>query len=306
MEQAASSLMLCGKTVDSTHRRRLLYDRWGRYLFIATASLLTLIIFFIIFFVGHQGLQTFAEVSPWEFFLSPKWDPLAHKFGAASFILGTIVSTLLAVAISIPLGVLGALFMAKVAPTALGHIMRSAVDLYVAIPSVVYGYFGLMLLVPFIREVFGTGNGFCILTASLVLSVMILPTIISISTDAFQGVAHDLEEASLALGATRWQTLYHVVLPAARPGVLTGIVLAMARAVGETMAVQMLIGNTPQLLSSLLTSTATLASNIVVEMGNTPAGSAWSNALFLMAFVLLLMSMGMILLICRFGRQEAT
>jgi len=304
MEQAASSLRLCSKTVDSAHRRRLLYDRWGRYLFIAAASLMTLIIFSIIFFVGRQGLLTFTEVSPWEFFGSAKWDPLTHQFGAASFILGTLVSTMLAVAISTPLGLLGAMFMAKVAPQALGRIMRPAVDLYVAIPSVVYGYFGLMLLVPFIRDTFGTGNGFCILAASLVLAIMILPTIISISTDALQSVAHDLEEASLALGATWWQTLYHVVLPAARPGVLTGIVLAMARAVGETMAVQMLIGNTPQLLDSLLTPTATLASNIVVEMGNTPAGSAWSNALFLMAFVLLLLSLGMILLIRRFGRQE--
>ena len=170
--------------------------------------------------------------------------------------------------------------------------------------SVVYGYVGLVVLVPWLRETFGQATGFGLLAASLILAVMILPTILSISTDALQAVDPSLEEASLALGATWWQTVQHVVLPAAAPGILTAVVLAMARAIGETMAVQMLIGNTPQLAVSLFSPTATLTSNIVVEMGNTPFGSVWGNALFLMAFVLLLLSLAMILLVRRFGQRR--
>ena len=161
-----------------------------------------------------------------------------------------------------------------------------------------------MLLVPYMRDAFGTTTGFGVLAASLVLAIMIMPTILSISTDALNAVPKPLEEASLALGATWWQTMVHVIVPAAAPGILTAVVLAMARAVGETMAVQMLIGNTPQLITSLFSPTATLTSDIVVEMGNTPFGSVWGNALFLMAFVLLILSLAMILVIRRFGTRR--
>lgn len=304
MERAVTVSRMDGKQSGGGHERRLFYDKCGRYLFIASAFLMTIIIFSIIFFVGRQGLMTFAEVSPLEFFFGAQWDPTLGKFGALSFIIGSVATTLLSVVIGAPLGLLGAIFLAKVAPVWLKNIMRPATDLYVAIPSVVYGYIGLLVLVPFLRSTFGTTTGFGVLAASLVLAVMILPTILSISTDALNAVPRPLEEASLALGATWWQTMVHVIVPAAAPGILTAVVLAMARAVGETMAVQMLIGNTPQIITSLFTPTATLTSNIVVEMGNTPFGSVWGNALFLMAFVLLLISLGMILLIRRFGQRR--
>ena len=304
MEQAADMSRLGAHRPGGGHERRLFYDRCGRYLFIMAACLMTLIIFSIIFFVGRQGLLTFTTVSPLEFFFSSVWDPSTGKFGAAAFIVGSVVSTLLAVLLGTPLGLLGAIFLAKVAPGVLKQVMRPAVDLYVAIPSVVYGYIGLTLLVPFLREFFGAATGFGVMAASLVLAIMILPTILSLSVDAIQAVSKSMEEASLALGATWWQTMIHVVLPAAAPGIMTAVVLAMARAVGETMAVQMLIGNTPQIVTSLFSPTSTLTSNIVVEMGNTPFGSVWGNALFLMAFVLLLLSLGMILLIRRFGQGK--
>ena len=182
--------------------------------------------------------------------------------------------------------------------------MRPATDLYVAVPSVVYGYIGLTIIVPFIRVFFEAGSGFGLLAASLILAVMILPTVITISEDAIRSVPSALEEASLALGATRWQTIRRVLLPAAAPGILTAIILAMARAIGETMAVQMVIGNTPLLPSSLLTPTATLTSEIVVEMGNTPFGSVWGNSLFLLALVLMAMSLLMILCIRRIGKRR--
>ena len=284
--------------------RQKFYDKCGRYLFIASACLMTILIFSIILFIGRQGLLTFGEVSPLEFFFSAAWDPSAKHFGALSFIMGSLLSTLVAVAIGTPLGLSGAIFLAKVAPDWLKRIMRPACDLYVAIPSVVYGYMGLILLVPILREYLHLPTGFGVMAASLVLAIMIMPTILTISTDALNAVPKALGEASLALGATWWQTIWHVVLPAARPGIMTAIVLAMARAVGETMAVHMLIGNTPQLATSLFMPTATLTSDIVVEMGNTPFGSAWGNALFLMAFVLLILSLGMILLIRKFSQRS--
>ena len=139
----------------------------------------------------------------------------------------------------------------------------------------------------------------------LILGVMILPTIVNVSEDALQAVPKRLEEGSIALGATRWQTLWRVVLPAASPGIMTGVILGMARAVGETMAVQMVIGNAAQIPKSLFTSASTLPSEIVLEMGNTPFGTAWGNSLFLMALVLLLLSLMMIIIIRRMVRREA-
>lgn len=286
------------------HQLKLKYDKYVRYLFIASAFLMTVIILSIIIFVGQQGLQTFEEVSPAEFLFSAKWDPTAEKYGALSFVFGSLATTVLAILFGAPLGLAGAIFMAKVAPSWLREIMRPATDLYAAIPSVVYGFVGLTVLVPFIRSNLGTGTGFGLLAASTILAVMILPTIISISEDALRSVPSALEEGSLALGATRWQTIIGVIVPAALPGILTSIILAMARAIGETMAVQMVIGNTPQLAKSLFTPTATLTSEIVLEMGNTPFGSAWGNSLFLMALVLLLISLLMIIVIRNIAQRR--
>ena len=290
--------------IDNDHKIKLLCDKYIKYLFIACAFFMTVIIFSIILFIGNQGLMTFKDVGVIEFFFSSKWDPWAGEYGAASFIVGSITVTLLAIIIGGPLGLAGAVFMAKIAPKWVRELMRPATDLYVAIPSVVYGYIGLTLFIPFFRDVFGVTTGFGVFVAGVILAIMILPTVISISEDAIRAVPKPLEEASLALGATRWQTIWKVLLPAALPGVLTSIILAMARAIGETMAVQMVIGNTPLLLKGLFTPTSALTSNIVVEMGNTPFGSAWGNSLFLMALVLLIISLGMILGIKKIGARR--
>ena len=292
------------KVNSKDHALRLAYDRYVRFLFIGCAFLTTLIILAIVAFVGQQGLMTFKEVSITEFFLSTKWDPTENQFGALSFILGTVTTTVLAILLGAPLGLAGAIFMAKIAPPKLRDIMRPATDLYVAIPSVVYGFIGLTILVPFIRSYFGVNTGFGLLASSIILSIMILPTIISVSEDAIRAVPKALEEGSLALGATKWQTIKGVILPAATPGILTSIILAMARAVGETMAVQMVVGNTPQVAWSLFTPTSTLTSEIVVEMGNTPFGSSWGNSLLLMALVLLMLSLAMIMLIRQIAERR--
>ncbi|KEQ25652.1 phosphate ABC transporter permease subunit PstC [Paenibacillus tyrfis] len=271
-------------------------DQVMRWIFIGSASLVTFIIFSVIVFVGWQGVKTFSGVTPVEFFFSTDWTPSENKFGAFSFLYSTLLLTFLSVLLSVPLALSGAVFMAKIAPKWVREILRPATDLFVGIPSVVYGLIGLTVIVPFLAK-FNEGFGYGILPAAIILAIMILPTILSISEDAIRALPGRLEEASLALGATRWQTIWRVLIPAARPGILTGIILGMGRAIGETMAVFMVIGNSPQMPDSLLSSATVLTTAIVKDIGNTHYGSTWNNALFLMALVLLLISLAMILII---------
>ncbi|RTE11570.1 phosphate ABC transporter permease subunit PstC [Paenibacillus whitsoniae] len=271
-------------------------DKLMRMIFVGSAALVSAIIFSIIIFVGMQGIKTFQGVSPLEFFFSTDWTPGQNKFGAFPFLYSTLLMTLVAVVLSVPLALSGALFMAKIAPRWMREIMRPATDLFVGIPSVVYGLIGMTVIVPALGK-FAGGIGYGILPAAIILAIMILPTILSISEDAIRSLPSRLEEASLALGATRWQTMWRVLLPAARPGILTGIILGMGRAIGETMAVFMVIGNSPQMPKSLLDSTTVLTTAIVKDMGNTSYGSTWNNALYLMALLLLIISLVLILVI---------
>lgn len=278
-------------------------DTAMRLVFIISAILVSAVIFSIIVFVGMQGVKTFAGVSPWEFFFSTDWTPGSEKFGALPFLVSTVILTVLSVVLSLPLALAGAVFMAKIAPRWMREILRPATDLFVGIPSVVYGLVGLTVIVPFIGKVV-KGTGYGILPAAIILAIMILPTILSISEDAIRSLPGRLEEASLALGATRWQTIWRVLLPAARPGILTAVILGMGRAMGETMAVFMVIGNSPQMPKSLISSTTVLTTAIVKDMGNTNYGSTWNNALYLMALVLLLISLGLILIIRIVARRS--
>ncbi|MDI6813637.1 MAG: phosphate ABC transporter permease subunit PstC [Desulfitobacteriaceae bacterium] len=278
-------------------------DHLVRYLFISSAVLVSLVILTIIWFVGQQGLATFKEASPLEFFTSTVWSPDTRKFGALTFIAGSLGTTLIAILLGAPLGLAGAVFMAKVAPASLRAVLRPVTELFAGIPSVVYGYVGIIVIVDLIRKLTGSPTGFGMLAAGLVLAIMILPTIISISEDTLRALPEMYEEASLALGATRWQTIWRVLIPAATPGILTAVILAMARAIGETMAVQMVIGNSPLFPTSLTNPTSTLTSNIVMEMGNTPFGSTWNNALFMMSLVLLVISLILIILVRTAARK---
>ncbi|HEX3015158.1 MAG TPA: phosphate ABC transporter permease subunit PstC [Desulfobacteria bacterium] len=287
--------------------RSLVYfnDRLVRYLFIASAVMVSLIILSIIWFVGNQGLATFKEASVVQFFTSSKWSPDNGKFGALTFIAGTLGTTLIAIVLGAPLGLAGAIFMARIAPKWMRTIMRPAVELFAGIPSVVYGYVGITVLVSILRKTTGSATGYGLLAGGIVLAVMILPTVTSISEDTLRALPESYEEASLALGATRWQTIWRVLVPAAAPGILTAIILAMARAIGETMAVQMVIGNAPLFPNTLVTPTSTLTSDIVMEMGNTPFGSTWNNALFMMALILLVVSLLLIILVRMAVRKGA-
>ena len=273
--------------------------------FMLAACLLTIIIMALIIFMGQQGLSMLTDVSLGEFFFSAHWDPEAGKYGALSFVVGSLSVTVFALLLGGPLGIAGALFLSKIAPGWMKSILQPAINIYMGIPSVVYGFFGLTVVVPWVRNFFGVAGGFGIFTAGSILAIMILPTIVSLSADALGTVPRDLEEGSLALGATPWQTLWHIVLPSAWQGIVTAVILGMARAIGETMAVQMVIGNTPQLAKSLFSPTSTLPSEIVVEMGNTPFGSTWGNSLFFMALVLLGISLLLILLVRNLGKGGA-
>ncbi len=271
-------------------------DRLARNVITACAVLVALVIAAILLFVGSEGLRLFADVSPLEFFFSPVWNPPLGRFGALPFMVGSVAVTAIALLIAAPLGLAGAIFMAKIAPGWMRTVLRQASNLFVGIPSVVYGYLGMTLLVPWVRDHLG-GQGFGVLVAGVVLAIMVMPTVLGMAEDALQAVDPAIEEGSLGLGATRWQTIWHVTLPAARPRILAAIILAFARAFGETTAVQMVIGNSPVLVRSLTKGTSTLTSQIIMEMGQTPPGSPWNRALFMMAFGLLIVSLLMILLV---------
>lgn len=192
--------------------------------------------------------------------------------------------------------------MTEISPNIGKKLLQPAIEIFVGIPSVVYGWVGLSLLVPFIRKNIG-GLGFSLLAGGLVLSIMIFPTIASVAADSLRALSGDYKEASYALGATRWQTIRRVLVPAAFPGILTGIVLGLARAFGEALAVQMVIGNAIRLPKSILDPTTNLTSIITMDMANTVMGTEWNNALWSMALLLLLLSFLFIIIIHKVGAK---
>ena len=264
---------------------------------IASGIFVAIVVFSIIGYVGKQGLMVFKDVSVTEFFTSANWNPQEGAYGAYVFIRGTVILTFLSVVIGGVFGISCAIFMAKVAPERLRKILRYAVELFVGIPSVVYGFIGLTVIVPIIRAFFPDSTGFGFLPAAIILGIMILQTIINVSEDSIRSVDRSLEEGSYAMGATRWQTIVKIIIPCAMPGISSGIILGMARALGETMAVLMVIGGTPQITNSLVMPTNVLTTGIALDMTNTQFGSTWNNALFMMATLLLIISLILILVV---------
>jgi phosphate transport system permease protein len=231
-----------------------------------TAIFSIIAILLIIVFIFREGFPILQEYGVTNFIFGIDWAPSDGKYGVFTMIVGSLYITLLSLAIAVPLSILCAIFMAEVSPEIMRKILKPVIETLAAIPSVVYGFFGLIILVPFIRSSLG-GTGFGLLTASLILTVMIMPTIISVSEDAIRSVPLEYKEASLALGATQWQTIRKVIFPAALPGIITSIILGMGRAIGETLAVIMVAGNVTQIPSSILDPVRALTSNIALEMG---------------------------------------
>lgn len=260
----------------------------------------------ITFFLASKGINTFVKdkYPIYKFLFSTNWSPDLDqpKFGAAVFIVGSTLVSVGAVVISAPIAVALAIFMNVISPKIGKKILQPALELFVGIPSVVYGWIGVSALIPLIKNSFG-GIGFSLFAGIIVLSIMILPTIASLASDAIKTVPREYIEASYGLGATRWQTIYKVIVPAAKSGVFTGIVLGIARAFGEALAVQMVIGNTVKIASGLMTPTATLTSILTMDMANTAFGTAWNDALWSMAFILLIISFIFILITRKIGNR---
>ncbi|BBH18952.1 phosphate transport system permease protein [Paenibacillus baekrokdamisoli] len=282
-----------GKNFDRK-KRLSFYNKTFKIACIACAIFVCLILFSILFLMGRTGILTFETVSVKDFFFSTEWVPENDQYGAFVFIFGTFALTLLTMVISIPLSVLIAVFLAEMTPPWLKTMLRPILDLLVGIPSVVYGFLGLTILIPMLRSITGTSMGDGILAAAVVLTIMVLPTISRITDDAIVAVPKKYRDASYALGSTRFQTVFKVVLPAAKSGIMYAVILGMARAIGETMAVVMVIGNTPQLADALFKPTSVLTSNIVMQIANVPFDSTWNYALYMMGFILLLISLLMI------------
>lgn len=281
-------------------------DRRGKILCYACLSLIVVLIVSILYFIMDKGAATFTQnhLSITEFFTGTKWDPGHHLIGALPMITTSFLVTILAALLATPFAIGVAIFMTEYAPKKGTKALRAVIELLVGIPSVVYGYIGLMVVVPFVRKIIG-GTGFGILAGTLVLFVMILPTVISLTADSLKSIPVSYRQAALALGATKWQSIYKIVLRAALPGILTAIIFGMTRAFGEALAVQMVIGNAVLMPRGLGTPTATLTSQLTSQMGNTVLGTVSNNALWSLALILLLMSLAFNLLIRFITRKGA-
>lgn len=283
----------------------------GRSYATVCGSMIIFLAVSMVMFITAKGLASFTGKHPlslFEFLFSTRWLPDATAseggphFGALTFIAGSISVSGLAVLFCAPLSISAAILIAVIAPKTGENFFRPMLELFTGIPSIVYGWVGLSLLVPWIRNHYG-GLGFSLLAGSLVLSVMILPTITTLSTDALQALPRSFMEGSYALGATRWQTIYRILVPAASPRILIGVTLGLARAFGEALAVQMVIGNSVRIPDSLLSSMSTLTSIITMDMGNTVMGTGWNNVLWTMALLLLLITFGFIVIIKTLGNR---
>ena len=237
-----------------------------KWVFAVAAALSILAVGLICVFLFANGVPAIAEIGAFDFLLGQKWKPSNQIYGIFPMIIGSIYVTAGAVLVGVPLGILCAVFLAWFCPQKLYKIIKPAVELLAGIPSIVYGFFGLVVLVPIMQNLFG-GSGKGVLTASVLLGIMILPTIIGVSESSIRAVPKSYYEGSLGLGATHERSVFFAVLPAAKQGILAGVILGVGRAIGETMAVIMVAGNQPVVPNSIFSGVRTMTANIVMEMG---------------------------------------
>lgn len=272
--------------------RRKILDKGSQALFLLCALMSVIALCTICFFIFKGAVPAIREIGLWDFISGSVWKPnnKPQAFGIFNMIVGSLYVTAGGILMGVPVGVLAAVYMARLCPRKIYPVLSQAVSLLAGIPSIIYGFFGMMVIVPFIQKSLG-GNGNSVLAASIVLAVMILPTIISISEASLRALPEEYHEGALALGATREASAYLVMLPAARSGVVTAIMLGIGRAIGETIAVVMVAGNASILPESVLKPVRTLTSNIVLEM-NYASGLHFdaliATAAVLFLFILLL------------------
>ena len=234
------------------------------FLVLACVSIVAVVL--VCYFMFSQGIPAMNKIGLGSFIMGKVWKPGNNLFGILPMIVGSLLVTAGALVIGVPVGIFMAVFMARFCPKTIYRIASPIVNLLAGIPSVIYGFFGIMVIVPFVRENIG-GNGFSILSASIILGIMILPTIISVSEAAIKAVPESYYEGALALGATKEISVFKTILPAAKSGIMAAVTLGVGRAIGETMAVQMVVGNQARLPDSILDGVRTLTTNIVTEMG---------------------------------------
>jgi len=254
--------------------------------------LVIIFVFLIFLFLLKDSFSLFGVYPIGEFLFGRNWLPISEppKFGIVPLLLGSVYVTVGAIIICVPMGIASAMFIAEVAPKSLKHVLKSLVELLASIPSIVLGFIGIVWLGPFLRNTLHLATGMCGLTGSLLLAFMALPTIISISEDALVAVPNTFKEAAYGLGATRWQTLWRIVLPSASSGIIAGVMLGIGRVIGETMVVMMVTGNSPVVPKSILQPLRTLTATIAGEMGETVSGSEHYFALFAVGLVLFIIT----------------
>lgn len=273
-----------------------MFDKGVKYLLFLAALVSLISLSLIAFFTLTEGWRAFLEIGLVKLLLGTDWRPGIGEFGLLPMIIGSLSVTFGALLLGVPLALACAIFLAEVAPRRIHPLVRRPIELLAGIPSVVYGLFGLVVLAPLIRQL--GGSGLSILTASIVLAIMILPTVTTIAEDSIRAVPSEYKAGSLALGATHWQTIWRVSLPTASPGIMAGIILGMGRAIGETMAMIMVIGNAILIPTSPLDSARTLTGNIALEIKY--AAGLHESALFvtgvlLFVFIIIITSVAHIL-----------
>ena len=275
--------------------RTLWQEKAARLLLQGAALTSLLIVLLIVVFLGKESLP-FLSKPGWMELFRARWNPVSFEremFGILPLLSGSLVVTLLATVIAVPFGVCAAVYLAEVATVAERELFKPFIELLAGLPSVVIGFFGLVVLVPLVKQVFHLQTGLTALTGALLLALMAIPTIISISEDAIRSVPLSYKEASLALGASRLQTIWKVTVPAALSGITAGVMLGIGRVIGETMAVMMVTGNAAVITFSPLQSVRTMTATIAAEMGEVPFGSAHYRALFCLGVVLLIFTFGL-------------
>ena len=246
----------------------------------------------IFLFLAKEGLAVFKSVSPFDFLFGKNWYPISEpaQLEILPLILGSLLVTLGAALISIPIGVGCAVYIAEIAPVKIKEVLKAGIELLAAIPSVVLGFIGMVTLVPLVRNVFHLPTGLTALSGSIMLAFMAMPTIVSVAEDALYSVPKNYKEGAFALGATHWQTIWRVMLPAASSGILAAIMLGIGRVIGETMAVMMITGNAAVIPNSIFAPVRTLTATIAAEMGEAVVGSEHYFALFAIGIVLFVIS----------------
>ncbi len=264
-----------------------------KYIFFLFSLVSIAVLGLIVFSLFREGLPIFGKVSVWDFLFGTEWYPTYDppSFGIFPLIAGSLIVTIIATIIAVPFGLLTAVYISEIAPNAVREILKSIIELLAGLPSVVLGFFGMVIVAPWLQDTFDLPTGLNVINASMILAIMAIPTISSISEDALYAVPREFKEASYALGATKYETIVRVILPAALSGISTAVMLGMARAIGETMVVLMVAGGAAAVPHSLFDPARPMPASIAAEMGETPFRSAHYQALFAIGMVLFFLTL---------------